>query len=57
MPDQAIAFIIPLVAIAIIFAWVPLLNLVCPPCGRAVERRRLQMSALEARSSMESIRD
>jgi hypothetical protein len=57
MLDDILAVIIPLVAIAIIFAWVPLLNLICPPCGRALERRRFQMKALEARTSMGSIRD
>jgi hypothetical protein len=33
MSDTIIALLIPAVMIAIIFAWVPLLNFVCPPCG------------------------
>jgi len=57
MSDDIVAVIIPLIAIAIIFAWVPLLNLICPPCGRALERRRSQMDALKVRSSAGSIRD
>lgn len=54
MSDEIIALVIPLVAVAIIFAWVPLLNLICPPCGRSLERQR---DALNALSSIGSIRD
>jgi hypothetical protein len=57
MSDDFIAVIIPLAALAIIFAWVPLLNLICPPCGRALERRYAQGEALKMRSSMSSIPD
>jgi hypothetical protein len=35
MSDTIIAIIIPVIMIAIIFAWVPLLNLICPTCPRA----------------------
>jgi hypothetical protein len=54
MSDAIVALIVPLGAVAIIFAWVPLLNLICPPCARSLERRRIQMKAL---SSAGSIRD
>jgi hypothetical protein len=57
MPDYIFALIIPLVAIAITFAWVPFLNFICPPCGRSLERRSFQGDELKARSSMGSIRD
>jgi hypothetical protein len=42
MSDDVIALVITLAIIALFFVWVPLLNLVCPPCGRFLERRRLQ---------------
>jgi hypothetical protein len=57
MSDYIFALIIPLVAIAIIFAWVPFLNLICPPCERSLERRGFQGDELKARSSMGPIRD
>ena len=57
MSDAIVALIVPLAAVAIIFAWVPLLNLICPPCARARERRRIQMKALKMLASTASIRD
>jgi len=57
MFDYFIALIIPLVAIGIAFAWVPFLNLICPPCVRSLERRALQVEELRMRSSMSSIQD
>jgi hypothetical protein len=39
MSDTIIALIIPAIMIAIIFAWVPLLNFVCPPCRRLSSQR------------------
>lgn len=57
MSDTIVALIFPLAAVAIIFAWVPLLNFICPPCARSLERRRLQTNALKALSSEGSIRD
>jgi len=42
MSDYIFAVIIPLVAIAITFAWIPFLNLICPPCNRSLERIALQ---------------
>ena len=35
MSDNIIAIVIPVIMIAIIFAWVPLLNLIFPTCPRA----------------------
>ena len=57
MSDYIFAFIIPLVAIAIIFAWVPFLNLICPPRARSFERRGFQGEELKATSSIGPIRD
>jgi hypothetical protein len=57
MSDDIIALIIPLVAIAIIVGWVPLLNFLFPRCGRSLERQRFQRNTLEALSSMGSMRD
>jgi ABC-type enterochelin transport system permease subunit len=42
MSDTVIALIIPIAVIAIFLGWVPFLNLVCPPCGRTLELRRLE---------------
>lgn len=42
MSDAIIALIIPAVMIAIIFAWVPLLNFVCPPCRQLASQRLFQ---------------
>ena len=42
MSEQTLSLIIAVAIIALMFAWVPFLKLVCPPCGRALEglRRR-----------------
>jgi hypothetical protein len=48
MSDYIFACVIPIVAIAIIFAWVPFLNFICPPCTRSLERRRCQEDAKTA---------
>ena len=42
MSDYIVAVIIPLVAIAITFAWIPFLNLISPPSNRSLERIGLQ---------------
>jgi hypothetical protein len=57
MSDDIIALIIPLVAIAIIVGWVPLLNFLFPQCGRSLERQSFQRDTLKALSSMGSMRD
>jgi hypothetical protein len=45
MSEEVIALVITIAIIALFFVWVPLLNFVCPPCGRFLERRRLQKDA------------
>ncbi len=42
MSEQALSLIITTAIIALMFAWAPFLNFVCPPCGRALERLRLR---------------
>jgi cytochrome c oxidase assembly protein Cox11 len=50
MSDEVIALVITIAIIALFFAWVPLLNLVCQPCARFLERRRLQKNIDKERS-------
>ena len=45
MSEEAVAIVITIAIIALFFVWVPLLNLICPPCGRFLEQRRLQKDA------------
>jgi hypothetical protein len=42
MSDDAVALIITVAIFAVFFAWMPLLNSICPPCSRFLERRRAQ---------------
>jgi hypothetical protein len=57
MFNDILAVVIPLVALAIVFAWVPFLNLVCPPCVNSLERRAFREDELKARTSMGSRQD
>jgi hypothetical protein len=57
MSDYIFALIIPLVAIAITFVWVPFLNFISPPRARSLKRRGFQGDELKARSSVGPIRD
>jgi hypothetical protein len=45
MSDNIIALVVPLVMIAIIFVWAPLLNFICPPCRHSSGWRRFQDAA------------
>jgi hypothetical protein len=45
MSDKVIALMIAIALIALIFAWVPFLSLVCPPGTRFLRRRHLQKEA------------
>jgi hypothetical protein len=56
MSDEVIAFVITIAIIALFFAWVPFLNLVCPPCARFLERRRLQKNTGKKRSHQRTVR-
>jgi hypothetical protein len=47
MSDYIVAVIIPLVALAITFGWVPFLDLICPPCNRSFKPIGLQRDELK----------
>jgi hypothetical protein len=40
MSEETLALVITVAVIALLFAWPAFLNLVCPPCGRFLARRR-----------------
>jgi hypothetical protein len=50
MSDEVIALVVTIAIIALFFVWVPLLDLVCPPCGRFLERLRRQKDPTKARA-------
>jgi ABC-type enterochelin transport system permease subunit len=54
MSDTIIALIIPIAVITIFLGWVPFLNLICPPCGRTLELRRLEK--LEPKQHLAGVR-
>jgi hypothetical protein len=51
MSDYVLAIAVPLASLAIIFIWVPLLNLICPPCATSFAHRYFQ-EAMKARASL-----
>jgi hypothetical protein len=56
MSEDVIAILITLAIIALFFAWMPLLNFICPPCGRFLEQRRLQKEASKERTPLGTVR-
>jgi hypothetical protein len=40
MSEAKIALMVTVAILLLMFVWVPILNFVCPPCGRAIERLR-----------------
>ena len=52
MSDNIIALLIPVVMIAITFVWVPMLNLICPPCQRSSASRSLYETASKTHSAL-----
>lgn len=52
MSDNIIALLIPVVMIAITFVWVPMLNLICPPCQRSSAWRSLHETASKTHSAL-----
>jgi hypothetical protein len=56
MSDEIIALIITIAIIALCVVWVPLLNLVCPPCGRFLERWRYPTDVPKQRSPIGPVR-
>jgi cytochrome c oxidase assembly protein Cox11 len=61
MSDETIALIITVAIIALLFAWAPLLNFICPPCGRFLAQRRkekqtMASQTIKKRASVAAIR-
>ena len=52
MSDNIIALLIPVVMIAITFVWVPMLNLICPPCQRSSAWQSLHETASKTHSAL-----
>jgi hypothetical protein len=57
MSDEILALILTFAVIAFLFLWVPMLNIVCPPCGRFLARHRLQRMSGKEPSSVTPIQD
>jgi len=55
MSEKALALVITIATFALFFAWVPFLNLICPPCSRFLERRRLQKEPAKEQHPRSSI--
>jgi len=56
MSDDVIALLVTIAIIALFFVWVPLLDFICPPCGRFLERRRLQKEIPPQRTPVNMVR-
>jgi cytochrome c oxidase assembly protein Cox11 len=56
MSDEAIALVVTIAIVALFFAWVPILNLICPPCGRFLAQRRVQKEATKELTSAQTVR-
>jgi transposase-like protein len=55
MSEETLALVITIAIIALFFAWVPFLNLICPLCSRFLERRRLQIELAEEQRYRSSV--
>jgi hypothetical protein len=55
MSENTLALVITVAIVALFFAWVPFLHLVCPLCSRFLERRRLQMELAKEQSYRSSV--
>lgn len=51
MSEDLLATVITLAIITAMFAWVPLLKLICPPCSRFLESRRRRLPIARRTSS------
>ena len=58
MSDAVLALLLTLVVLALLFAWVPMLDRVCPPCGRLVRslRRRTPREAFAKQEHTGAVR-
>jgi hypothetical protein len=55
MSNDVLALVITVAIFAVFFAWMPLLNLICPPCGRFLERRRAQRTSPKERPPLAAL--
>ena len=55
MSANTLALVITIATVALLFAWVPFLHLVCPLCTRFLERRRLQAEVAKEKSYRSSV--
>lgn len=49
MSEQTLSIVITVLVIGLMFVWVPVLEFICPPCGRALERLRSSRAKGEVR--------
>jgi hypothetical protein len=56
MSDEVTAILITIAIIALCLVWVPLLDLVCPPCARFLERLRHRTAVPGQQSSVGTVR-
>jgi hypothetical protein len=56
MSEAKIALAVTAAILVLMFVWVPILNFVCPPCGRAIKRLR-EKKAEEAHDEKTPLRD
>jgi hypothetical protein len=51
MSEQILSIFITVLVIALMFVWVPVLEFICPPCRRALERLRSKRAKGEVRQA------
>jgi len=56
MPEQTLSIVITVLVIVLMFVWVPVLEFICPPCGRALERFRSRRTKGEVRGPSAGIK-
>ncbi len=56
MSEDMFALLVTTAIIALALVWVPALNFICPPCGRALDRFR-QRTPMEEQASPVVVRD
>ena len=50
MSDEVIAVIVTILILALLFAWAPFLNFICPPCSRYLAQRRMERKMVAKQS-------
>jgi hypothetical protein len=51
MSEQTLSIVITVLVIVLMFVWVPVLEFICAPCGRALERFRSGRAKDEVRGA------